>query len=266
MECKCLTKSEITLINGDCTLPECYNRITDNSLDIVMFDPPFHAVKQGFKQIRKINKNQLNEISIPKNYAAFWESICKNYVSKIKKTGWFIFKADFHTILFTHSITTKYFDFISDTVWNKKRPGTGYYVRKQHEYILLYRPKKAKNSYSLQRPRKQQLKSTSHGSSKGKMFRSIQTLLNSNGGEFGKKKKNHINQTEVELWKRYLHFWAPSHGNILDLCMGTGSIGKACKMLDLNFTGIEIDKENFEIANLEINKIQRSEKITQFFK
>lgn len=35
---------------------------------------------------------------------------------------------------------------------------------------------------------------------------------------------------------------------MLDPCMGSGTTGIACKELDRDFIGIELDKEYFEIA------------------
>lgn len=175
-----------------------------------------------------------------------------------------MYKCDIHTYLIFHPIALKYFDFIGDTIWDKRRIGTGYYIRKQHEYIMLYRPKKAINSYTLQRPMKKGLKSTAHGNSKGRAFRSIQSVLNSNGGEFGQKNRKHINQTECELWKKYIEFFVPKKGIVLDPTMGCGSLPKACKILNRKCFGIELKKEFYEKAIDEVKSIGRSEKITEF--
>ena len=52
----------------------------------------------------------------------------------------------------------------------------------------------------------------------------------------------------------------PPNGTVLDLFMGSGSTGKACKLEGFDFIGIELDKEYFEIAkkriNLEKTKLQ----------
>jgi DNA modification methylase len=253
----------IHFILGDAEDPESYSSI--EKVHSVIFDPPFFAKKQGFRQIRKKNKTQLDEIYVPKDFPKYWNAICSNCRDLIEKTGWFIHKADFHTMMLTHPITLKYFDFIGDTIWNKKRIGTGYYIRKQHEYIIIYRPKGARNSFTLQRPMRKGLKSTSHGSSKGKAFRSIQEVLNSNGGEFGQKKRKHINQTEIELWKKYISFFVPIGKSVLDIAMGSGSIGKTCKILGNGYYGIDIKPEFLQIAKKSINSVKKSEKITEFF-
>ena len=43
---------------------------------------------------------------------------------------------------------------------------------------------------------------------------------------------------------------------VLDHCMGSGTTGVACKNLNRDFIGIEIDKEYFEIAKQRIQEVQ----------
>lgn len=40
---------------------------------------------------------------------------------------------------------------------------------------------------------------------------------------------------------------------MLDPCMGSGTTGIACKELDRNFIGIELNKDYFKIASERIN-------------
>mgnify|MGYP000167493602 CR=1 FL=1 len=42
---------------------------------------------------------------------------------------------------------------------------------------------------------------------------------------------------------------------ILDNTMGSGSTGVACRNLNRNFIGIELNKEYFDIAEKRINKV-----------
>ena len=42
---------------------------------------------------------------------------------------------------------------------------------------------------------------------------------------------------------------------VLDFTMGSGTTGLACKNLNRNFIGIELDKEYFEIAQKRIGAI-----------
>ncbi|MBD3343101.1 MAG: hypothetical protein GF353_28645 [Candidatus Lokiarchaeota archaeon] len=133
---------------------------------------------------------------------------------------------------------------MGDCIWDKERIGVGYYIRKQHELICFYRPKGARRSYFLKNLRKKKLKSCSHGSSRNKSFRSVIRLRDTNGGEFGAKPKEHINETNPELWRDIIKFFCPSNGYTLDPFMGIGSVGIMCRKLNRNYFGIEIE-ENY---------------------
>ena len=62
------------------------------------------------------------------------------------------------------------------------------------------------------------------------------------------KKYIHPTQKPLELVK-YLVLTYSNEGNmVLDSCMGSGTTGVACKELNRNFYGIEIDENYFNIA------------------
>ena len=45
----------------------------------------------------------------------------------------------------------------------------------------------------------------------------------------------------------------PPNYTVLDPFMGSGTTGLACKLLNIDFIGIELDKEYYDIANDRIN-------------
>lgn len=57
----------------------------------------------------------------------------------------------------------------------------------------------------------------------------------------------------VELVKRIINDFIPDNATILDPFMGSGTTGVACKKLNRNFIGIEIDDNYFNIARERIN-------------
>ena len=67
----------------------------------------------------------------------------------------------------------------------------------------------------------------------------------------------------------------PKNGTVLDPFMGSGSTGKACKRLDYDFIGIEMDKDYMEIAKARIEnatkdgevyiKPEQKKQINKFF-
>jgi len=48
---------------------------------------------------------------------------------------------------------------------------------------------------------------------------------------------------------------------VLDFTMGSGTTGVACKNLNRDFIGIEIDKDYFEIAKKRIEKHTKQQKL-----
>ena len=53
----------------------------------------------------------------------------------------------------------------------------------------------------------------------------------------------------------------PPNGTVLDPFMGSGSTGKACKLLNFDFIGIELDEEYIEIAKSRIENAGKNEEI-----
>ena len=73
--------------------------------------------------------------------------------------------------------------------------------------------------------------------------------FNSKKGEVSHNKRVHPTQKPVELLEYLIKTYTKKNNLILDFTMGSGSTGVACKNLDRNFIGIELDKEYYQIAN-----------------
>jgi DNA modification methylase len=69
-----------------------------------------------------------------------------------------------------------------------------------------------------------------------------------------KEKSKHPCQMPIEVMRRIVGI-LPEDYTIVDPFMGSGSTGIACKQLNRNFIGIEIDKEYFEIAETRISNL-----------
>ena len=68
-----------------------------------------------------------------------------------------------------------------------------------------------------------------------------------------KEKVNHPTQKPIKLMERCVEMITNKGDTVLDFCMGSGSTGVACKNLNRNFIGIELDKTYFDIAEKRIN-------------
>ena len=63
------------------------------------------------------------------------------------------------------------------------------------------------------------------------------------------KNKVHPNEKPIELLKTFIKLYTDEKETILDMCMGSGTTGIACKELNRDFIGIEIDEKYFNIAS-----------------
>lgn len=68
-----------------------------------------------------------------------------------------------------------------------------------------------------------------------------------------KEKTQHTCQMPLEVMKNIIGI-LPDDAIILDLFMGSGTTGVACKLLNRDFIGVEIDKKYFDIATQRITE------------
>jgi site-specific DNA-methyltransferase (adenine-specific) len=66
--------------------------------------------------------------------------------------------------------------------------------------------------------------------------------------------RKHPTQKPVALMEYLIKTYTDEGDTVLDNCMGSGTTGVACKNLNRNFIGIELDQEYFKIAEKRINE------------
>ena len=64
----------------------------------------------------------------------------------------------------------------------------------------------------------------------------------------------HPTQKPVALLEWLVKTYTNEGDTVLDFTMGSGTTGVACKKLNRDFIGIELDKSYFEIAEKRINE------------
>jgi len=79
----------------------------------------------------------------------------------------------------------------------------------------------------------------------------------------GKENVYHPNQKPLELIRKFIEISSKPGDLILDPFMGSGTTAVACKQLNRNFIGFEIDKKDYEIAKkrLEQDTLHKWEKL-----
>ena len=217
----------VKLYNDDCL--NVLKEIDDNSIDLVVTDPPYEVITGGRnggvkgKPSGILTENKQLMKSIPK--ADLWLSEC----FRVMKDGT-------HIYIMTNTLNlTNYLNIINSVgfklhnllVWNKNNTTPNRWYMKNCEYVIFARKGFAK---SINNP-------------------SSQTVHNFDN-IIGNKK--HPTEKPVDLMKLYVGNSSQVGDTVLDPFMGVGSTGVACKELNRNFIGVELDKHYFDIATKRI--------------
>lgn len=237
----------IQIIHGDC-LEEMKN-IPDGSIDLVLTDPPYGTTACKW------------DTCIP--FEPMWEQLKRI----TKKNGAIVL---FGSQPFTSALVMsnpKMFKY--EWVWDKVKPSTFLNAKRQplmkHESILVfssdnfpyYFPVKTKGKLRNKTPnRKHQEREQVYRNLENKDITNIndeyypKSIIEiSNAHQRG---KLHPTQKPISIMEYLIKTYTNEGETVLDFTMGSGTTGVACKNLNRNFIGIELDKEYFEIAKARV--------------
>ena len=242
---------KITLINNDCLI--AMKDIPDGSIDMILSDLPY-----GLSSCKW-------DVVVP--FEPLWEQYKR------------IIKSDSAILLFGTEPFSSFLRlsnlawFKYDWIWHKSKCGSAftskYRPQQKHETISVfgkgrtkYFPilRDGKPYYRLRKQNKDGLKPNNHklgvvseSETYNSGFRYPETII-----EFQQKWRRqdqvHPTQKPVELCEYLIKTYTSEDDVVLDSCMGSGTTGVACKNLNRNFIGIELDLEYFKIAEKRINK------------
>lgn len=232
--------SEIKLLHGDCL--ELMKGIPDGSIDMILCDLPYGTTACKWDTI------------IP--FEPLWEQ----YNRIIKDNGAIVlFGSEPFSTELRHSNLKMY---KYDWVWNKKKAGNIFLAKYQpmkiHENIMVFGKGKV-NYFPIMIPREKIKKSKNYGTGEtmggnkvkeDKVYtytekNPISILEFSNAAQKG---KVHPTQKPVALLEYLIKTYTKEGETVLDNCMGSGSTGVACKNINRNFIGMELDEKYFNIA------------------
>ena len=239
------------LIQGDC-LVEMKN-IPDKSIDMILCDLPYGTTACKWDTV------------IP--FVSLWEQ----YERIIKDNGAIVLTASqpFTSALVMSNI--KWFKY--EWIWDKHIPRGFAYARhrpmSKHENILVFGEGKLKyNPEMILRDKpiarrnyakkgKDSVHKMNSDGNNGKWYtythKNPDTLIigkwETNAGKF------HPTQKPVSLFEYLIKTYTNESDMVLDNCMGSGTTGVACKNLNRNFIGIELDPTYFKIAEARITEV-----------
>jgi site-specific DNA-methyltransferase (adenine-specific) len=227
----------IEIYNEDCL--KVLERIEDNSVDLICSDVPYPVTARGSSgnmggywksDIAKSGKIFKNNAIKPCDYLPHFYRILKD------KTHCYIMINNLNLQEMLNEATKVGFHFVKCLICDKQNKICGRYYMNQFEYICLFRK-------GGDRP-------INNCGTSDILSIPIKKLKDKNG--------NNLHDTEkpIELMKILVENSTNEGDTVIDPFMGIGSCGIACKRLNRNFIGCEIDPKYFEIAKKRINQIE----------
>ena len=217
----------IELYNADCL--EKMKDIPDNSVDLVVTDPPYKFENQGGGFYAKNNStqrtylNDLKDINCCEFEPIEFLDLLKGKLKKFY--GYFFCNKSLLVSYIQYAIEHNYIYDVLVLAKTNPIPSYNNHHLSDLEYIVMIREK---GSYF----------------SKHKNFDDFRKFFITSCS-----KGIHPAQKPVELLERFIRVSSKENDLILDPFMGSGSTGVACLNTNRNFIGIELDKNYFEIAS-----------------
>ena len=269
---------EYKIYNEDClTQLKC---IPDESIDLIVTDCPYHIVSGGcskgtygngngifqkepggiFQRHKEIAKTKQGYVLEGTKHIALFGILNDNESTTYARQGklfkyndidfsdWLpelyrVLKPSKHIYIYINARNLKElqqkaedagFKYQQIIIWYKNNATPNKYYLNAYEMILMLRKGNAKNIKNMG-------------------TKNVIQIPNILGG-----KKTHPTEKPVELNKILIENSSDEGETVLDCFMGTGSCGVACKELNRNFIGIEIDEKYFNIAKKRLEEYQES--------
>lgn len=236
----------IELYHGDCL--EIMKNIPDRSVDLILTDPPYGTTQCKWDTVIDLQ--------------LMWKQL--NRIIKEKSPIVLTAQTPFDKVLGASNIKNLKYEWI----WEKTAATGHLNAKKQpmkaHENILVfydgqcnYYPQmteghKPTNSFTKRNGDGECYGKTveiSGGGSTSRYPRSIQVFKSDK-----QKSSLHPTQKPVALMEFLIKSYTTEGQTVLDFTMGSGTTGVACKALNRNFIGIELDENYFNIARKRIEE------------
>ena len=241
-----------TMYNGDCL--EVMKELKDNSVDLLFCDLPYGQTSCKWDSLIDLN--------------LFWKQV--NRVCKLDCPMFFTCSTKFGVSL----INSNPKNFRYDLVWVKSAPcgflNAKKMPMKKHEMVYVFYRKLP--MYDLSSHQHKFLRCEKNGQGRSQISREMKAGVNNlygdmKGGTIGNvhgtnfdpplphslleiksEKGKHATQKPTELIKWCLKYYSKEGDTVLDPTMGSGSTGVACKEMNRNFIGIELDEKIYSVA------------------
>ena len=205
------------IFNEDCL--EGMKRIPNNSIDLIITDPPYCVGTTSNGHKGSWNDNNLIKPFFDLLFAE-WDRVLKEEAEIYINTDW-------RTYPFLYPIVQKYFRVRNLIVWDYEWVKSGNFYRFSHEFIIYATKGDHKRRFYAGERDVWRIKPINYTNLKTKL---------------------HQAQKPIELVEKMLTNSSVEGDIVLDCFMGSGTTGVACINLDRQFIGFEIDEKYFAIA------------------
>ena len=213
-----------TLILGDCL--EKMKDIPDKSIDICFTSPPYN---------RKRNDKYTHYDDIKDDYYQFLKNFVDICMQKTKRYIFLNVQTNYYNKSDVYHLIGTYADYIQQVfIWGKTNPlpASNKNITNAYEFFIVLgeEPLKSNETYT-----KNLIISSVNSSTTTKIHRAVM-------------------KQEICDW--FIEKFTKENDVVLDPFMGLGTTGVACKKLNRNFIGIELDEHYFNIAKERIEKTE----------
>jgi site-specific DNA-methyltransferase (adenine-specific) len=229
------------LYQGDC-LEVMDKLIADGvKVDAIITDPPYELTARGSHgtmggDFWKDKKTKSGKV-FDSGYVEIADWINRVYALLKDGTHFYVMCNDKNLLKYLQAIDRSDFKFVKTIIWEKPNKICGRWYMTQKETIILARKGKARPINNA-------------GTSDILHTPNFKKIKLENG------KNAHDTEKPVELMEVLVANSSNGYEIILDPFMGSGTTGVACKNLNRNFIGIELDEKYFKIAEDRINELE----------
>ena len=237
----------IKLLKGDCL--EVMKSIPDKSIDAIITDPPYGTTACKWDSIIPFDLmwKQLNRIIKPNGAIVLFGS--EPFSSYLRMSNIKNYKYDW--IWERNNITGQFqaknkpmnsYEIISVFTTSSMSPNFGVQPIYNRQGIIETFKKENQTNPDTLGKRKHNTYITKHTNNPKNIIK------------FNNEKGHHPTQKPVLLIEYLIKTYTNENETVLDFTMGSGTTGVACKNLNRNFIGIEMDDKYFEIAEKRIKE------------
>ena len=217
------------IINGDAI--EFMKTLEDESVNLIVTDPPYKVTSRG----NAGSSGGMMQTKLSMQGKIFKHNDIKpiEYIPEFYR----LLKNGSHCYIMTNHINLQEmlntatecgFHFIKSLIWNKGNKIMGQFYMSQFEYILFFRKGKGKK---INKCGTADILNVPNKKTKGEDGKNI-----------------HDTEKPVELMKILIENSSQEGELVLDPFIGVGAVGIACKELNRDYIGVELDENYYNIA------------------